>query len=137
LVQGAIEELTATKEELEAKMGGLRRGQVDEEETSTPRKTLKKENHQDFPGVEPRTDIEDPNFDKGEHRQSLRAILAPRRVNLRLCGTSMITWVGDPWDLGGDALIVTTDRTLHVLNSDFRQQLQHRFGRHYQGPVVI
>jgi len=136
LVQGAIAELTATKEGLEAKMGGLRKGQRKgyEEGTSTPRKAIKKEKHQDYAGVAPRTDIEeeDPTFDKGEHRQSLRAILAPHRVNLRLCGTSMITWVGDPWDLGGDALIVTMDRTLHVLNSDFRQQLQRRFGRHYQ-----
>jgi len=72
-----------------------------------------------------------------ELRPKLKAISNQTRIRTRPGGTTVITWVGDPWTIDGDVLLVVTDWELNILNSKFRDQLEGRVGGGYQAELRL
>jgi len=96
---------------------------------------IKEEKHQESDKGRQRRVPHQSDPVESEFRYPLRPYRSPCTVNERDCGTSIVTWVGNPWELGGDALIVTTDESLQILNTNFRLKLQQHFGGKYQGEL--
>jgi len=72
-----------------------------------------------------------------EPRPKLKAISNPTKTRTRPGGTTIITWVGDPWTINGDVLLVVTDWELNILKSKFRDQLEGRVGCGYQPELKL
>jgi len=72
---------------------------------------------------------QDPETNEEEYRKKLWPHPSPSRVNEQECGTSTVTWVGIPWALGEDALILPTDE---FFQTDFGQMLLGYFDKTYQ-----
>jgi len=92
----------------------------------TDRDAVKEE--EDSSGEKPPT----PGCSTTEYRPKLKPIPNPTKIKKRPGGTTLTTWVGDPWAINGDVLLVVTDWDLNILNSKFRDQLKGRVGRGYQ-----
>lgn len=52
-------------------------------------------------------------------------------------GTHVYYWIGSPWEIEGDALIVVTNTLLQVHNSRFHKDLQSHTGADYQQEVEV
>jgi len=131
---GAIEELALTNRKVIRENADLKRqnqkyrwGEESRKSTcKTNRDSVKEEREPG--GAEPST----LGGSTPEHRPKLKAISNPTKTRTRPGGTTIITWVGDPWTINGDVLLVVTDWELNILNSKFRYQLAGRVGRGYQ-----
>jgi len=138
---GAVEELALTNRKVTQENTDLRRQnqKYREEWEEVNRKSTFKTNRdavkeeRDSGGAKPST----PGGSTPEHRPKLKAISNPTKTRTRPGGTTIITWVGNPWMINGDVLLVVTDWDLNILNIKFWDQLVGRVGRGYQPEIRL
>lgn len=134
--QAAIAELAFTNRKVREENANLRRQNQEykEERKEESKKSKFKTNRdavkeeRDSGGAKPST----PGSSSPEHRPKLKPIPNPTKTKMRPGGTTLTTWVGDPWAMNGDVLLVVRDWDLNILNSKFKDQLVGRAGRGYQ-----
>jgi len=110
LEHGAVAELVQTTQRLVKDNEDLRRQMGVKSKNKTKHGAVKEES--DISWVKTTAQRKDPF----EHRPPLRDIPNPTRIKERPGGTTLITWVGDPWAINGDVLLVVTNWELNILN---------------------
>ena len=124
---GTIDELAQSNRKLVAEKENLE-ARLEEEMGKKHKKKVKHEERSTSYGEKTRSVRHQPGReeDPGEHRPSLNPIPNPVQSRERPCGITAITWVGSPWAINGDVLIVTTDKNLRVHNTNFKELLSRK-----------
>ncbi|KAE8283579.1 hypothetical protein D5F01_LYC18982 [Larimichthys crocea] len=101
-------------------------------QTSAPKKRKEKQKH-----LLPPTDSESEEEEGNDERlQPLNRL--PDEVR-RIPGQGKLgvyQWIGSPWQIDGDALLVFTDSNLKIYNATFRRDLVGRAGQDYKEEIL-